>query len=606
MKHLRRLSCLVPALTFAARALSQSQLEWIGIHDGTYGQADYGRACAVDAAGNVIVAGRSYNPTTGVPPMPPTADFEVVKYSALGAYLWSARKDLFGGDEFALDVQCGPGGEVYVSGYTWASSNIEMALVKWNAAGAFEWSMVYAGPGSGSDFGRALAFDGSGNVLICGNESGAGTGNDAHLASYTPAGAVNWRTSFDSGSSADDALYALTVLPSGEILACGQFTNPASGGANVGVAKFSASGTLLWQRSDDGGGALVDGATAIAVVDASHVAVGGWRTSATGEDWLVSLYDHVGNTLVWTRTFNGSASGNDRVRSMALDQQGVLWVAGSTTSSGTGIDFATRRYDTAGSLLTSDVWNNASANLDDQPYKLLLGSAGQAYVAGSTVLATSPAYSVDVAVLQYDRTGARNWAMTFSSPGAYDDRALDFELAPNNKLAGGGYTSNATSGSYDYLAVQIDLNDSPQSYCTAKVNTLGCSAHLTFTGLPSAAATSGFTVSALPLRNQKSGLFFYSTLGAASGPFQGGYFCAQPPVRRAPLTTSGGNSAPPDDCSGVIAMDFNAFAHGVLGGVPAPELLVPGTDVYCEVWSRDPGASFQTNLSSALHFTVLP
>ena len=77
-------------------------------------------------------------------------------------------------------------------------------------------------------------------------------------------------------------------------------------------------------------------------------------------------------------------------------------------------------------------------------------------------------------------------------------------------------------------------------------------------------------------------------------------------MRRAVLLNTGGSLATFDDCSGALSMDWNAFARGALGGSPAPELLVPGTSVWCQGWSRDPGSSAQTNLTGGLYFRVLP
>jgi hypothetical protein len=70
--------------------------------------------------------------------------------------------------------------------------------------------------------------------------------------------------------------------------------------------------------------------------------------------------------------------------------------------------------------------------------------------------------------------------------------------------------------------------------------------------------------------------------------------------------SSGGHAAPINDCSGVFAIDMNAFASGHLGGNPSPALLVPGTAVCCQWWSRDKGASFDTSLSNALSYLVYP
>jgi hypothetical protein len=78
------------------------------------------------------------------------------------------------------------------------------------------------------------------------------------------------------------------------------------------------------------------------------------------------------------------------------------------------------------------------------------------------------------------------------------------------------------------------------------------------------------------------------------------------PLHRTPIQSSGGSALPASDCTGVVSLDLNAFAQAASGGHPALELLVPGTTVRCQVWSRDPSSSYGTNVSSALRYVVLP
>jgi cell division protein FtsW (lipid II flippase) len=148
--------------------------------------------------------------------------------------------------------------------------------------------------------------------------------------------------------------------------------------------------------------------------------------------------------------------------------------------------------------------------------------------------------------------------------------------------------------------------NSGTTFCTAKINSLGCTPAMSFTGTPKAGQPSGYVIRGTNVRNNKSGLLFYGVNGGQAAPFQGGTLCVAAQIKRTTSVTSGGTPAPANDCTGIYSIDFSSFASGLLGGSPLPQLIVPGTTVSCQWWGRDPGfaAPNNTTLSNGLSFTI--
>lgn len=142
----------------------------------------------------------------------------------------------------------------------------------------------------------------------------------------------------------------------------------------------------------------------------------------------------------------------------------------------------------------------------------------------------------------------------------------------------------------------------PHIYCTAKVNSQGCTPAIGFVGvLPSLSDPQPFLITASSVINNKFGLLLYG-FGAQAAPFQGGTLCVAPQIRRTGLQSSGGNP-PPNDCSGTFALDFNAYLQS---GADA-ELTAYRT-VFAQYWYRDPqsGGGFPTGLTDALRTSIAP
>jgi len=174
-----------------------------------------------------------------------------------------------------------------------------------------------------------------------------------------------------------------------------------------------------------------------------------------------------------------------------------------------------------------------------------------------------------------------NWTISDST---YTDGSFGFYNYSQDEVLYQGFTQEGVSS----------------FYCTAKVNSQGCLPVLSTTGFASLSDGAAFDVVASELISNRNGALFLSLAGPAATPFQGGTLCLQPPLLVATVDRTFGNP-PPEDCSGTLALDFNAYAQGA-GVVPA------GAAVHAQYFYRDPAHPDGTGygLTSAVTFDVLP
>ena len=550
----RVLSLLALAALALPRAAAQVEHDWtIRYRDPALpGADDYVNATAVGSNGDVYVGGFSL--------LFPVFLSSISKYDSTGTLQW--RRVYAPVNVQWLQAHAIPTGGAYFVGRVWSPiyGTYDYVVTRVDAAGNLQWTDTYSTPATSADY-AASAVDVSGNVLLVGSLNYFGK---VFARSYAPNGSLNFHG--QSSAFAYPRLWtnSAALLDGGVVFGVWNLSE-------IVVCCFSNTGTLAWSHS------YVNSMVHCLAVDPAtgDVLVGTGTGNGTG-DPLLERFDAQGNVL-WSDSSMDPAWTGASVYDIAFASDGAMWAAG-TVGLAHGWHELVMRYDASGARTATHVGSARG----ESAAPIVTGDAGQVWVSGVS------------RVEQFDASGRLDWRIHLSRPSW-----VGLVGRAGGRLVAAGTISSGANDT-DGVVEQLDVRNSPDGYCTAQVNSLGCTPSLTFAGNSSASSTSGFVVSVERLLNQKSGLFFYGTSGVANVPFHGGTLCVAGPLARSALLTTGGSALPANDCSGALAIDFNALASN------SSTLAQPGTTVYVQAWSHDPGAPSTANLSGALHFVVLP
>ncbi|MBI5773448.1 MAG: cadherin domain-containing protein, partial [Verrucomicrobia bacterium] len=430
-------------LTVTVTEVYEYTAGWTNRYDGPASGFDQASAVAVDAAGNVFVAGYSHNGTDN--------DYVTIKYLADGSAAWTNRYDGPGnntGEAKALVVDSD--GSVYVTGFSQGASTRDYATIKYLADGTPAWTNRYDGPGGTADEAAAISVDGSGNVFVTGF-----AGNDYATVGYSSAGTALWTNRYNGPANGNDQARAVAVDGTGSVFVTG-FSVGSGSSQDYATIKYLANGTPAWTNRYTGAtGSSADFAKALAVDSAGNVFVTGY--SGANNDYATVAYSGAGTPL-WTNRYNGTGNGNDQAAAVAVDAGGNVMVTGKSLGAGTGFDYATIKYSGAGVALWTNRYNNGAISDDDSAQALGVDASGQVLVAGFSRMAVGQ----DFVTLKYSSAGVPLWTNNYNGPGNANDYAyaLAVDHAGNVFVAGG---SDGDGTSHDFAVVKYAARTAPAS-----------------------------------------------------------------------------------------------------------------------------------------------
>ena len=196
----------------------------------------------------------------------------------------------------------------------------------------------------------------------------------------------------------------------------------APGNADILLIKMDPQGNMLWQHTYGGPDGAQDYGVALTTDQYGNIYVSGVVSNISSALDVVVLKYAANGSLVWSQQFNGAANLYDVPSSMALGEDGSLYIAGTTYASASNPNYLLWKLNVGGAPLWHATYDHVG--LIDVATGVTIGNNGDPMVTGGSA---SSLDAWDCATVKYNgTTGAQVDLARVTIPGLGLDNALAF------------------------------------------------------------------------------------------------------------------------------------------------------------------------------------
>lgn len=160
----------------------------------------------------------------------------------------------------------------------------------------------------------------------------------------------------------------------------------------------------------------------------------------------------IGFAQTWVARFNGAANGDDFAVDIAVDNQGCVYVVGTSWGGTTGNDIFLIKYSSAGESLWAQRYDGFAHGNDEA--RAIAVRNGRVVVTGGSADTT---LFTDIVTLVYSTDGNLIWEAWFDGPSHGNDLGLAVAIDDNDNVNVAGYQSGDTTG-WDMVVLKYNSN----------------------------------------------------------------------------------------------------------------------------------------------------
>lgn len=417
---------------FTAKILPDGTQAWVQRYSPGNNTRSYGNAIAVDASGNVYVAGYT-DPLSG------NNDWLVIKYNASGTQQWADVLNGPGnGDDEAMDIVIAPNGNPTVCGYLYsvnASGGVNAFVKQYTPSNGTAWTDTWTNPAfTGTDKAFNLGYSSGGDLFVGGEtRNSTGSNRDAFAMRYDPSGNRLWATIYaDATTTMDEYLRKVVIDNTGNLYFTGTDYQ------NGYITCIRNDGTMGWRKiwngpvsngSDVFHGITVDNAGGVYVTGRGVYPGPDYYLNGGLPNMIISKYNSSGDSL-WT--YRCLDSTNSSMGFAITYHDGKVCAGGFTTDTAyINENMYTIILDTSGTAVSEWIYNGIGESRTMGQF-VRTDSSNNAYCAAT--IDRLYGEGTDVVIIKYDPYGNLLWESYYSSPGFHNDTVTAMQFHPSGDL----------------------------------------------------------------------------------------------------------------------------------------------------------------------------
>lgn len=478
--------------------------------DGPAGQDDIPVEVICDNSNHIIVAGYADTDASDFV----SNDIIVVAYNSSGTQLWLTQLDQPSYDDWVESMGIADDGTIYIAGHQTNIPYRDAIIHRLSNTGALEWTYVYNGIGDNSDNMHMVLRDSENNIVLGGYTTQFATDRDFLILKLGATGTQHWARTFTGNSSkqSSDDVNAIAIDNDNNIYAAGFIKNSGTGN-DILVVKLNADGDSIWSYTYNNAiSNETDKAIAIHVEATGSVTILG-RTDAdptfisndnilvirlnsagiqqwmytyngigNGDDFPRSMYNSpTGEVYVVGESYNGTdmdavlikvsstgaqewvkrydgGEGDDEYKAIQYGTDDLLYLAGTSTMTGGDLDAHFAVYQTDGSLLQENTYDQG-VHGDDEVKNMVLITSGEA-VLGITSHSDTSSLTLDgnLTAVSFSSDGTLNWETTYDAGANEDVGDIAYNEIQGIVITGQQHRDGMSTNDYDYITITVDAS----------------------------------------------------------------------------------------------------------------------------------------------------